>query len=1220
MVLSSLLKKRLSVRFKVLLAAMVTIMAFGFTMCAAAEAPSSVNRERLRPQPFFERNDGQADPEALYLTSGPGYSASLGRNGVTLTLAHSVSGGGAQSQSVVRLQFPGTSPQTQVQGVEEQPGKSNYFFGSDPARWRTRIPHFAGVAYPQIYPGIDLLFYFHGGQLEYDVQLQPGADRRAVRVRIEGGDVALTADGDVLISSGHNELLRIKRASVYQPGASRLPIPAKYVLRGHELSLVPGAYDRSKPLVIDPALAIATYLGTNCPAPSPTLCSSTVSDMAVDQSGIYLTGYTTASAFPAQPGQPPATEAILQTFVTKLDPTGSKVIYDSFLAASSSSAIAVDSSGAAYVAGSTNFPGSPPFPLTQGSFSPKLPAGQGAVPYVTKLSPDGSTLVYSTLLMLDSNPETLTAEDLAGVSRVAVDSNGAVYVSGGVSSQTLHLGGPQVTSLLPFPTTVGAFMTARPGDGSLYVMKLNPAGSGLDYSTYIGVANDSGLAVDSSGSAYISGSAAAGYPTTPGAFQPNAVAGSASNAVVTKLSPDGSSLVYSTFYGSNDLAEDLALTSAGEAVIVGQGQDSGLPTTPGALCTPTGTTLDTFAAKLNASGSGLVYATTLCVNSNSSLGVGSEAVAVDSSGAAYVATFVSSLPASPSFPFLNPIQSYFFTSGPGQGFTNGLVSLDSSGALRWGTYLGGGDAQTNAPFERIKVDSAGAVYFVGDMFFTTPNGFPPMPSDRASYLAKILPSLGAPVPVLIPGSVSFPALAVGTSSSPVDVMLGDFGDAALGTPTITISPDFSQTNACTAPIPAGQKCDVNVVFKPTAAGTRTGTLTVHFGGSLADQTVALTGTGTAPTATPSPSSLTFPPQSLNTTSSAQQIKISNNGTAPLSISNLQTSGDFAQSNVCGAPVQPGGNCVVQVTFTPTVAGKRQGSLIVTDNALDSPQTIPLSGFGGQASMVSLNPASLVFSAPQNVGSTSSSLSVTLTNIGNVSLNIAHITVAGDFSQTNNCTTVAAGGNCTLQVTFSPTAAGSRNGTLTITDDSITSPETVTSSGMGADFNFPPPPGPTSQTVSAGQTATYNLTVNSQGGSETVSFNCSGLPALASCAFTPSSATLTGVPQNFTVSISTTAASTALKIPNTPPAPPLVFWAMMSVLAIIMMRLHKRMKRAVFASLGVAVLLIGCGGGGGGGGGGHPGTPSGTYTVVVTATASSGGTSLSHSTNVTLIVQ
>src|SRR5262249_13042739 len=147
-----------------------------------------------------------------------------------------------------------------------------------------------------------------------------------------------------------------------------------------------------------------------------------------------------------------------------------------------------------------------------------------------------------------------------------------------------------------------------------------------------------------------------------------------------------------------------------------------------------------------------------------------------------------------------------------------------------------------------------------------------------------------------------------------------------------------------------QKCDVSVVFTPTADGTRTGTLTVKFGGGLPDQTVALTGTATVATATPSATSLTFPPQTLNTTSSAKQITLANNGTGPLTISLVKITGDFAQTNACGAPVQPAGNCVVQVTFTPTAQGTRNGSLVLTDNALDSPQTIQLSGFGGQASM------------------------------------------------------------------------------------------------------------------------------------------------------------------------------------------------------------------------------------------------------------------------------
>jgi hypothetical protein len=1185
----------------------------------AASARSLEASLAQKPESYFERNLGQSPPQVLYLANGPAFSAMLERDSVTLVFSQV---GSIQAQdktgNVVRLHFLGASPQTTIEGTDKQPGISNYFSGSDPAKWQTRVPHFARVTYRQLYPGIDVVFYFRAGQLEYDFQVQPGADPGVMRVRIEGAETLLTGQGDAVISSGHTELLKIRQPHAYQPRLDGRSVPAKYVLRHGELSVVLGHYDRSQELVVDPALAFSIFLGANCPVDpaTNTACQSTVTDLAVDSTGIYLTGSTSASLFPASPNSPTATAGLLRTVVVKLDPTGSNVIYTSFIASSQAFSIAVDSAGAAYIYGLATTGSSPQFPLTAGSFSSHMPAaGNPGLPFATKLSPDGATLVYSTFLMQDSgDPKVVRPTDLVSPGRVAVDANGALYLSGAVSP-----GDPSenTSSALPFPTTIGSFQPARPGNNSLFVMKLNPAGSALGYSTYLGVVlNVGGLAVDSSGSAYVSGSAVAGYPTTSGAYQTmNADPSSFTDAVVTKLSADGSSLVYSTYFGGpgDDEALDLAVSPIGEAVLAGWSQNP-----PGTSCPPS--SVNPVVAKLNAAGSNLVYSKAVC-------GLGQEfapigAVAVDSSGAAYVDASIDPNTFTPPFPLLQPIQGYLFSEGMNvPAPSNGVMKLDTSGNIVWSTFLG--PFADNDDKLRIAVDGNGAVYLL-DSFLTTAGSFQPVPLNSGTYLAKIIPSLGAPVPVLQPRSSNFGNQLVGTSSAALDVAVSNFGDASLSAPTITISGDYSQTNTCTASISGGQKCDVNVVFKPTAAGTRNGTLTVSFGGGLPNQTVALTGTGTVPTATPSPTSLVFPPQSLNTTSTAKQITIANNGTGPLNISSIKTTGDFAQTNACGSPVLPNSTCIVQVTFTPTVQGKRQGTLVLTDNAPDSPQTIPLTGYGGQAAMVSLSTTFLSFAPEQNVGSSSASTPVVLTNIGNSSLTLSQVTIdSGDFGQTNNCGTVAAGGTCTLQLTFSPKLAGLRSGTLTITDNSITSPENVGLSGIGADFTFATPPGSTTATVSAGQTASYTLTAAALGESTTtISFSCSGLPSASNCAFNPPSATLSGGTQNFTVNIGTTAPGAVLNLPGRDrrwPMPVLALWTLCLTLAGLLLRKHKQPRWTAAIAMSAMVLWIGCGGGGGGGGG-VTGTPSGTYTVVVTATTTSGGSQLTHSTNITLVVK
>src|SRR5205823_4856317 len=187
------------------------------------------------------------------------------------------------------------------------------------------------------------------------------------------------------------------------------------------------------------------------------------------------------------------------------------------------------------------------------------------------------------------------------------------------------------------------------------------------------------------------------------------------------------------------------------------------------------------------------------------------------------------------------------------------------------------------------------------------------------------------------------------------------------------------------------------------------------------------------------------------TSAPQAVTLSNSGSAALTISSIAVSGDFAQTNTCGGVLAAGANCAINVTFTPTATGTRTGTLTVTDNASGSPQTATLTGIGG-VSAATLSPTSLTFSS-QNVGTTSAPQAATLSNSGSAPLSISSIAItgadSGDFAQTNNCnSSLAAGAQCTINVTFRPTATGTRTGTLTVTDNASGSPQTASLSGTG----------------------------------------------------------------------------------------------------------------------------------------------------------------------------
>jgi methionine-rich copper-binding protein CopC len=312
---------------------------------------------------------------------------------------------------------------------------------------------------------------------------------------------------------------------------------------------------------------------------------------------------------------------------------------------------------------------------------------------------------------------------------------------------------------------------------------------------------------------------------------------------------------------------------------------------------------------------------------------------------------------------------------------------------------------------------------------------------------------------LAPASVSFGNQQVGTTSGAQALTLSNSTSSTLTISSIaftgTNSGDFSQTNTCGSSLAAGSSCTISVTFTPAATGARTATLAVTDNASGSPQTASLSGTGTAPAATLSPTSLTFSSQNVGTTSAPQAVTLSNSGSAALSISSIAVtgtnSGDFAQSNNCGSSLAASSSCTINVTFTPTATGSRSATLTVTDNASGSPQTASLSGTGTSSS-VNLSPSSLAF-GNQQVGMTSAPQVLTLSNSGSVATVITSIAVTGtnsaDFAQTNNCgSLLAASSSCTINVTFTPTATGSRAATLTVTDDAANSPQTASLSGTG----------------------------------------------------------------------------------------------------------------------------------------------------------------------------
>jgi hypothetical protein len=1021
--------------------------------------------------------------------------------------------------SILRLKLLRANPAAKVIGVNELPGKSNYLTGNDPKKWRTNVPTYGRVRYENIYPGVDLVYYGKkGGQLEYDFVVAPGADPGAIALAIDaGGQVSseqnaaggsrpsvvggprragpvatdhaprttgstqskiqnrksktssslrIAANGDLIVTA-EGEEARFHKPVVYQAelrvesqesrveGRQRTTdhgqrtsanpkskiqnpklIDGRYVLKsGGEVTFEIAPYDRTRPLIIDPVLSYSTYLGGSD--------MDYANAIAVDPSGnAYVTGYTASIDFPlanplqSSPGFGVCTDGManfpcFNVFVTKLNPAGTALVYSTYLGGNSedyATGIALDASGDAYVTGYTN---STDFPV-QNALQAENAGGWDV--FVTELSADGASLIYSTYWGGSS-------DDIG--TGVAVDSSGNAYISGYTDSPD-------------FPVTPGA-LQANYGGGAHngVVLKFKAGGAQLGYSTFLGGSSDDyayGVAVDSAGDAYVTGATNSTNFPTVNAFQPNYAGGLCAvapntfpcyDAFVAKLNPAGSALIYSTYLGGtgSDYGYAIALDGSSNAYVTGYTTSTNFPTTAGAFQRVFGGSYDTFVAKLNGAGSALVYSTYLG-DPGTQVGYG---IAVDSSGHACVTGYNYG----GGFPTVNPTQAQ------NAGFYDAFVCvLNASGSsLDFSTYLGGSLDEVG---HGISVDPAGNVYVTGGTFSLdfpiTSGSFQPAygggPYD--AFVTKFNLGLG-PVVNLSPSSYNFGNQPIGTTSSAASITLTNPGNATLNITSVTIagtnSGDFAETNTCGSSVAVGASCTLSVTFTPTVVGSETATLTISDNASPATQTVSLTGTGTGPLVSLSPTSLTFPAQQVGTSSSAQSVTLSNTGSATLSITSITVSGDFSQTNTCGASLAASASCTLSVTFTPTASGSRSGSLTITDNASPATQTVSLTGTG-TAPVVSLSPTSLTFPA-QLVGTSGSAQNVTLKNTGNASLTMTSITVSGNFSQTNTCgSSVAVGGSCTLSVTFTPTATGTRTGIVTITDNASPTTQTVSLTGTG----------------------------------------------------------------------------------------------------------------------------------------------------------------------------
>jgi len=367
-----------------------------------------------------------------------------------------------------------------------------------------------------------------------------------------------------------------------------------------------------------------------------------------------------------------------------------------------------------------------------------------------------------------------------------------------------------------------------------------------------------------------------------------------------------------------------------------------------------------------------------------------------------------------------------------------------------------------------------------------------------------------------------------------------------------------------------------------------------------------------------PAGLIFDGTVYGGANSTKPVTLKNIGAGPLTISAIETGFPFSETDNCGRSLAPGASCTFQVTYTSPFPGESFGNLAVHDNISGVSGGIVFQGIG--ISPLQISPCCLGFSAV--VGGASPSQTLTLSNVGIVPIQVSSVVPTGaGINQTNNCNTIAIGGNCQVNVSFSPTADGAVIGTLTLnTNVPNTTPFILPVSGNAEDFSLGTA---ASATVSAGKGATYNLNATSNNGfSGAVALSCSGAPSTITCIVTPASIALsTGGTVSYSVTVTTTARSTAQSPGSERRGMQLATLLSFPFALAILVCSNKRGVTRIASMSGVLcvfILVAACGGGGngGGGGGGGSGTPPGTYTLTVTGTADSA----SRTTSITLIVQ
>ncbi|HKP52603.1 MAG TPA: SBBP repeat-containing protein [Chloroflexia bacterium] len=777
------------------------------------QRPSGLRRSEnfsLDKMPLiFEANAGQVDQSVSYSARRPDGTLLFTDQGIDIAVGRQMYSSqttsppqGVTRSPVVSLQFVGANPDLRLEGTSLLSGKVNYFTGSDSSGWRTNVTTYEGLTYREIYPGISLSYVGSGTGLKGTYTVSPNADPALIRWRYVGvNQVEIAQSGNLVMSlddgrttedeGSQSKIVESAPVAWQEIDGQRVSVSARFTLAvDGTASFSLGAYDPTYPLTIDPVLTYSTYFGGSS--------SDAGYGIAVDAAGnIYLAGQTGSTDFPLEDPFQPSSGGSPDAFITKFNPSGTELIYSTYFGGSGLEwprGIAIDAAGNVAIAGRTSSTNLPLMNPVQSAL-----AGSDDV-FVTKLNSTGSGLIFSTYLGGSNWDEARS---------VAEDPSGNVYVSGETRSTNFPL-------MNPLQSAFGG------GLSDAFVTKISSLGSQLIYSTYLGGEQTFGgdigfgIAADANGNAYVTGDTTAMDFPVANAFQPTNHGGE-SEAFVSKINPSGSAFVYSTYLGGGqassgsgaDTGYAIAADASGNAYITGDTDSTDFPIR-NAVQPQLNGFYDVFVAKMNPTGSDLVYATYLG-GENGSGNERGQGIAVDPAGSASVVGITDS----PDFPMVNAVDPMYGTAIDAFAFR----LTPSGSALSFSTYLGGSNSDYG---QAAAVDGSGNTYATG---LTASTNFPlanPYQSSNAApfdlFISKI-------------SDVSFvTATPAGTITS-------------LPTSTNTAVPATSTPHASTPTSTPGQPSSTATVA-PTSTAT-------------AVATSAATSTPGAATSTPTVCTITF---------------------------------------------------------------------------------------------------------------------------------------------------------------------------------------------------------------------------------------------------------------------------------------------------------------------------------------------------------------------------